>query len=63
MLVHDPNNSNLYSNRALFLAQLGDDIEATKDLDLSLKINPRNYIAYFNLFSIQTRNKEDFSAF
>jgi tetratricopeptide (TPR) repeat protein len=54
-----PNNSNLYVNRALFLSQLGHDEEAIRDIEKAIKINPRNYIAYFNLFSILTKLVED----
>lgn len=62
-MIRETNNSNLYVNRALFLSQLGDDEEAIRDLERALKINPRNYIAYFNLFSILTKLVEDEEAF
>ncbi len=55
----ETNNSNLYVNRALFHSQLGNDEEAIRDIEKAIKINPRNYIAYFNLFSILTKLIED----
>jgi tetratricopeptide (TPR) repeat protein len=46
----------LYIDRALFYSQLGEDLSAMNDLEKAIDINPYNYIAYFNLFSVLTRN-------
>lgn len=56
LLQLHPTSSMLYCNRALFLSQLGQDLEAMEDLSLALRLNPLNYIAYFNLASLQARN-------
>ena len=50
-----PRNSMLHLNRALFLFQLGMDREGINELQICLELNPRNHIAYFNLFSVQSR--------
>jgi tetratricopeptide (TPR) repeat protein len=63
LIEADPDNSMLLSNRALFNSQLGLNPEAVHDLHAALRINPLNYIAYFNLFSIQTLNNEDHEAY
>ena len=55
LIMKYPRNSMLHLNRALFLSQLGMDSEGINDLQICLKFNPRNHIAYFNLFSIQSR--------
>ena len=62
-IQQNPCNSNLYTNRALFLAQLNNDEEALKDLHLALSINPRNYISYFNIFSIKIKQELDQEAY
>lgn len=53
----------LYTNRALFYSQLGEDLAAMDDLENAIKKDPYNYIAYFNLFSVLTRNNEDLEAY
>lgn len=58
LIMSDPSNPNLYLNRALFLSQMGMDGEAIGDLEICLSLNPRSHIAYFNLFSIQTRYEQ-----
>ena len=55
LIIKYPTNSMLHLNRALFLFQLGMDGEGIHDLQVCLKLNPRNHIAYFNLFSVQSR--------
>lgn len=45
----------LYSNRALFYYQLKSHEKAILDLETAIEINYLNYIAYFNLFSIELR--------
>lgn len=56
---HCPRNSLLYSNRALFHAQLGDLDGALNDLNHAISLNHLNYVAYFNLFSLQYRSGEE----
>lgn len=50
-------NSNLLLNRALFLSQLQNHEEARNSTIQALQLNPRNYIAYFNLFSLDYRQQ------
>ena len=33
-----------------------------RDIDQALELNHLNYLAYFNLFSVQTRREEDMTA-
>jgi len=58
-----PRNSNLHLNSAVFRSQLEEDEQALEDINSSLELNPRNYIAYFNKFSLQYRNNNDNEAF
>lgn len=48
-----PHSSALYSNRALFHSQLGHIEAAVQDLSEAIRRNHLNYVAYFNLFSLQ----------
>lgn len=59
----DQENSQLYCNRGLFFAQLGENDSAKKDLEKAILLNHLNYLAYFNLFSLQFRSGEDEKAF
>lgn len=58
-----PNNSALYSNRALFYSQLGQLELALHDLNAAITHNYLNYVAYFNLFSLQFNAGETELAF
>lgn len=51
----DRENSLLYCNRGLFFAQLGENETAARDLEKAIELNHLNYLAYFNLFSLQFR--------
>ena len=63
MLQSRPRNSNLHLNSAVFRSQLEEDQKALQDIQNSLDLNPRNYIAYFNKFSLQYKNSDDSEAF
>jgi tetratricopeptide (TPR) repeat protein len=58
-----PINSALYSNRALFHSQLGDIDAAVEDLLKAVNFNYLNYVAYFNLFSLQFNSGQVEDAF
>lgn len=54
-IKQEPQSSVLYSNRALFLVEIGHVRQAIKDLKYSIELNYLNYVSYFNLFSIYVR--------
>jgi tetratricopeptide (TPR) repeat protein len=60
---YSPKNSALYSNRALFHSQLGNIDAAVDDLVNAINYNYLNYVAYFNLFSLQFNAGQIFPAF
>lgn len=62
-LAYYPNNSALYSNRALFHSQLGNIDSAVDDLIKSIEFNYLNYVAYFNLFSLLYNSGQIVTAF
>ena len=57
-----PLNSNLHVNRAIFYSQLDQDQQAIDEIRTALELNPHNYIAYFNRFSLEFRNCQDSDA-
>ena len=58
-----PQSSALYSNRALFHSQLGHLEAAVQDLAEAIRRNHLNYVAYFNLFSLQFNAGQPLPAF
>jgi tetratricopeptide (TPR) repeat protein len=63
LLLKNPTNSSLLLNRALFHSQMNEDQYAMVDIRSALVSNPHNYLAYFNMFSLQYRNHDDLNAF
>ena len=56
-----PRSSMAFNNRALIHLHMGNPSLAKEDIKVSLELNHLNYIAYFNLFSINSR-ENDFQA-
>ncbi len=56
LLESEHRNSNLYLNRGVFYSQMQRYDDAKRDIHKAVMLNPRNYIAYFNLFSLHYRN-------
>ena len=54
-----PNNPMLLANRGIFLSQMNEDDQALIDIGKSLELQPLNYIAYFNLFSIYMKDSQE----
>ncbi|MBO3458983.1 tetratricopeptide repeat protein [Aetokthonos hydrillicola Thurmond2011] len=47
-LVLNPNDANVYYNRAVLLHELGDDLNAVSDFDRAIELNPRDANSYFH---------------
>lgn len=62
-IAMSPQSSALYSNRALFHSQLGRLDAAVQDLCEAIRRNHLNYVAYFNLFSLQFNAGQTLPAF
>ena len=62
-LLFSPSSSPLLSNRALANYSLEHFVEAINDLRQSIQVDHLNYIAYFNLFSLNWAGGQKEAAF
>jgi hypothetical protein len=62
-ILLEPAHSTLYSNRAISNFGLKWPSDALSDLQRSIEINHLNYIAYFNLFSINLHQEKPAAGF
>ena len=53
-----PRSSMAFNNRALIHLNMGNSSLAKEDIKFALELNHLNYIAYFNLFSVYSREKD-----
>jgi hypothetical protein len=62
-LVLSPKSPILYSNRAIARFHIHQQFQAFQDLNSCIQIDHLNYIAYFNLFSLNIMNNHNEEAF
>lgn len=61
-LEFKPSNSLAFNNRALMYFHMGQNSQAREDIITSIQLNHLNYVSYFNLFSVEFRENDDFAA-